>query len=866
LGLPRRLFSVVTAVYNVEPYLPDFIASIEGQRFDLQRLEVIAVDDGSTDGSLALLQEWARRSPGLVKVATKSNGGQSSARNLGLEHATGEWVTFTDPDDMLDSNFFKVAHRFAVAHPDVEVLAGKPVLLLENLGRIRDQHPRRQQYDAGNRQVNLEDEPNTFTGSASVSLFKLDRIRALGLGYDTRVRPNFEADQFAVHYLMGLPEPVVGVLRDAKYIYRKRATNNSTLQQDMSHPGRYSDVLKFGYLEVLQRARARYGRVPPWLQHVIISELCWYLETDEENVSPNIRISPELIPRFHDLFSQVIRYLDPEVVWSHTVPPLKSVWADLFAHAGRIEDWHSAVAVRTKIDRQMGLQRICYRYVGAPPGEEFLVDGSAVQPAFSKTMSHTYARKTLMNERIVWLPSGMTSRVLLDGASVTIVTTWPQPSQPARSNSIRERLWLYRRLPAAYLVRALARRGRASLGLLQRRPLRLLARALPYRSRFRDAWVVMDRIDDADDNGERLFEYLLAERPDINAWFVLEKSTPDWKRMRAAGVPRLVAYGSFQWKMLMLNCAWVLSSHADVEIVKPGQITRITGQPTWKFAFLEHGVTDADYSVWLNELDFDMFVVSTQAELESILADGTSYRYTAKETKNTGLPRWDRLLAKGRQFSPKDRDLILVAPTYRRWLWLLLAQVSGRPQAEQEFWNSEYFRNWNALLLSPRIAEAAARRGRRVAFMPHPRMQAILARMGLPAHIQLLAFAGNDVQELYARCALLVTDYSSVAFNAAYLDRPVVYFQFDREQIMSGGHLGRQGYYEYLRDGFGPVVIDVPEAETAIVATIDNGPCPAAEYQTRIDQIFPNRDGRACARVVAAIEELSRPYRPPGTA
>jgi len=866
--LPRPLFSVVTAVYNVEPYLPDFIASIEGQRFDLQRLEVIAVDDGSTDGSLALLQEWARRSHGLVKVATKSNGGQSSARNLGLEHATGEWVTFTDPDDMLDSNFFKVAHRFAMAHPDVEVLAGKPVLLLESRGRISDQHPRRRQYEAGNRQVNLEHEPNTFTGSASVSLFKLDRIRALGLQYDTRVTPNFEDDQFAVHYLMGLPEPVVGVLRDAKYIYRKRATNNSTLQQSMSHPGRYSNVLEFGYLEVLQGAQARYGRVPPWLQHVIIYELSWYLEEDRE-ISSNIRMSPELIPRFHDLFSQIIRYLDPEVVWSHTVRPLKSVWADLFAHAGRIQDWHSAVAVRTKVDPQMGLQRICYRYVGAPPREEFLVDGSAVQPAFSKTMSHTYYRKTLMFERIVWLPCGLTSRVLLEGASVTIVAEWPQPSQPAHSKSIRERLWLYRRLPAAYLIRALARRGRASFGSLQRRPLRLLARALPYRAKFSNAWVVMDRIEDADDNGERLFEYLLAERPDINAWFVLEKSTPAWKRMCAAGVPRLVAYGSFQWKMLMLNCAWLLSSHADLGIVKPEQITGITAQPTWKFAFMQHGVTDGDYSVWLNELDFDMFMVSTQAELESVVADGTSYRYTAKETQNTGLPRWDRLLAKGRQFSPEDRDLILVAPTWRRWLWLPLAPfapVSGRRQAEDEFWNSEYFRNWNALLRSPRIAEAAARRGRRVAFMPHPKMQAILARMGLPAHIRLLAYVGNDVQELYARCALLVTDYSSVAFNAAYLNCPVVYFQFDQEQMMSGGHVGRPGYYEYLRDGFGPVVIDVPEAETAIVAAVDNGPCPAPEYQARIDQTFVNRDGRACARLVAAIEELSRPYRPPSTA
>ena len=54
----------------------------------------------------------------------------------------------------------------------------------------------------------------------------------------------------------------------------------------------------------------------------------------------------------------------------------------------------------------------------------------------------------------------------------------------------------------------------------------------------------MDRVHDADDNGERLFEYLRASRPDINAWFVLERGSADWKRLRNAGVRRMVAYGT----------------------------------------------------------------------------------------------------------------------------------------------------------------------------------------------------------------------------------------------------------------------------------------------------------------------------------
>ena len=138
----------------------------------------------------------------------------------------------------------------------------------------------------------------------------------------------------------------------------------------------------------------------------------------------------------------------------------------------------------------------------------------------------------------------------------------------------------------------------------------------------------------------------------------------------------------------------------------------------------------------------------------------------------------------------------------------------------------------------------------------------MLSQLELPAHVEALTFAGNDVQALYARCALLVTDYSSVAFNAACLDQPVVYFQFDRDEVLGGAHLGRKGYFEYERDGFGPVVTSTADAVRAIVSATEHGPRPMPEYQARIDRTFVNRDGRACARVVAAVEELSRPYDP----
>ena len=172
------------------------------------------------------------------------------------------------------------------------------------------------------------------------------------------------------------------------------------------------------------------------------------------------------------------------------------------------------------------------------------------------------------------------------------------------------------------------------------------------------------------------------------------------------------------------------------------------------------------------------------------------------------------------------------------------------------FDGSDYERAWSALLADPRIAEAAARRGMRIGFMPHPNLQPVLAALDVPPGVERLRFEGTDVQALYARCALLVTDYSSVAFNAAYLDRPVVYFQFDRERVLGGAHVGRRGYFDYLRDGFGPVAQTHDEATEAIVEAIEAGPRPGPDYQARIDATFPMRDGRCSERVVAAIESM----------
>ncbi len=862
----RPRFTIVTAVYDVEAYLPDFIRSVEAQGIARDDLEIVAVDDGSTDGSLDQLRVWARTSRFPVKVLTQPNGGQASARNLGLEHATGEWVTFPDPDDRLDAAYLRVATAFALAHPDLQIMAAKPIIHLDGANELQDSHPRRKQYKPGNRVADMATEPDVFPGSSAVSFYRLDRIRATGLRFDPVVRPNFEDGHFAVLYLLSLDRLRVGLLRDARYLYRKRADQSSTLQRSLRDPRRYTTVLEHGYLDVLARARERDGAIAEWLQHVLVYELYWYLH-EEQKISSAAFVAPEVAPRFHDLLDRILVQLDPEVVAEHRVLNVNPVLRDVLARAGRATPWHSGFVVQVQQDRVMGLRRLSYRFTAAPAREELSIAGRPIEVAFGKTMAHRFYGRDLMFERILWVVDDPELEVRLDGIAVPILRRWPRSGSPYRRPRRVERwrrraLSLPRRSPAS-LAPPIVRRARRLVRRTRGRVLRAIAALPRFSRRFQDAWLLMDRVHDADDNGERLFEHLRLARPDVNAWFVVERGTPDWKRLAARGERRLLAHGSLTWRMAMLNAAWLVSSHADLAVYRPAQLSG-TGPATWRFAFLQHGITKDDLSTWLNHRLLDLFVVGTQAELESVVGDGTTYRFTTKETRNTGLPRFDRLLAKAAATPPSERDLVIVAPTWRQWLALPLRRGSQRRSLESAFWDSEYMRLWTGLLRSDRVAAALANRGWRLGFMPHPNLQSILPEMDLPAHVEPLSFAGTDVQALYARCALLVTDYSSVAFNTAYIDRPAVYFQFDREEMLGGAHVGRRGYFDYHRDGFGPVVEDLESAEQAIVEAIERGPAPAPMYQQRIDATFPIRDGGSCARVVAAIEELSRPWQPPG--
>lgn len=111
--MTENLISVIVPVYNVERYLEKCIESICGQTFP--GLEIILVDDGSTDLSGTICDEWVRRDP-RIRVIHKENCGLSDARNVGIEAASGTWYMFVDSDDTITADTVERMYLAAVEH------------------------------------------------------------------------------------------------------------------------------------------------------------------------------------------------------------------------------------------------------------------------------------------------------------------------------------------------------------------------------------------------------------------------------------------------------------------------------------------------------------------------------------------------------------------------------------------------------------------------------------------------------------------------------------------------------------------------------------------------------------------------------
>lgn len=245
------MISVVVPVYNVATYLAQSLESILAQTFT--DLEILVVDDGSTDGSAQLCDEYAAKDL-RVKVIHKANGGLSDARNVGMSQAKGDWLFFADSDDWLAPEALARLHAFAVANDCDAVQGGIYYAYADHLlcrkASRRERAWRVLGREEAMRALIRNDRVKNFAWG---KLYKTELVREL----DFPVGRYFE-DCFWQHRVLDRVARY-GILDEPLYYYRQRP-------ESISGCGRHLRDLEEGYRCRLAFVERNYPQLQPLMQ------------------------------------------------------------------------------------------------------------------------------------------------------------------------------------------------------------------------------------------------------------------------------------------------------------------------------------------------------------------------------------------------------------------------------------------------------------------------------------------------------------------------------------------------------------------------------------------------------------------------
>jgi len=208
--------SVIIPVYNTEKYLRKCLDSVLNQT--LSDIEIICIDDCSTDGSLAVLKEYAASDSRIKIIEFKENKGAGAARNAGIKTATGEYIGFVDSDDYININFYSHLYN-SIKDTNVEVAKGKLVIQDVVYSPIKDAF-----YD-----INSDVIQNSayFYHSFTTGLYKRELIKTNNIHFLENCS-YFEDPYFSI--LVTLHCKKVNVVNNAFYYYVER--KNSACDND----------------------------------------------------------------------------------------------------------------------------------------------------------------------------------------------------------------------------------------------------------------------------------------------------------------------------------------------------------------------------------------------------------------------------------------------------------------------------------------------------------------------------------------------------------------------------------------------------------------------------------------------------------
>jgi len=358
--------------------------------------------------------------------------------------------------------------------------------------------------------------------------------------------------------------------------------------------------------------------------------------------------------------------------------------------------------------------------------------------------------------------------------------------------------------------------------------------AFPYKNR--KIWIIGENFGEClKDNGYCFFKYCQKNGIQPVVFFVSKKNSHASDQFLCSNQNVLV-YGSIRHLAHLFLADVFIYSHTHRDLIYHKLFPLVAGNK--KIVFLQHGVTGFKkfyhlYQEYCNEPD--ILIVVSEFE-KSIIAEQVGTK--EQKLKITGFARYDNLTHGN---SGQSRQQIAYMPTWRDWINMA------------SFLDSKFYKSVSSFTADSLLAKLLKEKGVTLKFYLHKQMKDYFSFFeSKSSKVQLIEFGRESVQKMIKESNLLITDYSSVSWDFFYLDKPVIFYQFDAEDYLSY----RGSYLDINEDIFGDQTDSKYTLIDLIKLYIENDFQAKEKYKKAKQSFFKYSDQSNCKRIYQEIMRL----------
>lgn len=359
-------------------------------------------------------------------------------------------------------------------------------------------------------------------------------------------------------------------------------------------------------------------------------------------------------------------------------------------------------------------------------------------------------------------------------------------------------------------------------------------------------YIFFDKLYKAGDNAEYLFDYCHQNFKDTNSYYVVNADSLDYKRLKAKYGRHVLKFNTLRQKLKVLHADTIFATHSPV---LPFCGFGVSLQYCFrnllkaKVVCIQHGLTIQNIAQYQNRLQDNtrMYFCASKYEIENL--KNKIYGYT-DELYLTGSPRYDGLVN-------RDKKQILIAPTWRRNIVITGNNIGTSKAYNPDFKKTKYFEIYNRLINDQRLTAAAAEKGYKIIFLIHPTLSSQVGDYDTNPYLEIIpAISDISYEKMLTESSLMLTDYSGIQFDFAYMKKPLLYYHPKELPPQY-----TEGVYKYETMSFGPIITEYDDIVTSLCEYIENDCKMTDEYKTRVDDFFAYTDHSNCERIMKIIKK-----------